>query len=209
MSKYENLPPQEIEKTSFKIIRSELSHRLDPEQEPVILRCIHTSADFDYQDSLYFSEGVIDKALTALQQGANLITDTQMALAGINKRAAQKLGLSLHCFVADPEVTQKAKELGVTRSRLAVEKGLSLPAPQIFVIGNAPTALLHLADLIAKGQADPALVIGVPVGFVNVLEAKAAIMEQPVPQIVNRGRKGGSNIAAAIVNALMYQLVER
>ncbi|MDO5015441.1 MAG: precorrin-8X methylmutase [Eubacteriales bacterium] len=209
MSNYENLPPQEIENTSFQIIRSELSHRLDPEQEPIILRCIHTSADFDYQDSLYFSEGVIEKALTAFQGGANLITDTQMALAGINKRAAKELGLSLHCFVADPELATKAKELGVTRSKLAVEKGLSLPEPQILVIGNAPTALLHLADLIAKGQADPALVIGVPVGFVNVLEAKAAIMEQPVPQIVNRGRKGGSNIAAAIVNALMYQLVER
>lgn len=209
MSKYENLPPQEIEATSFKIIRSELGQDLDPKEEAVILRCIHTSADFEYRDSLYFSDGVIDKALSALKSGANLITDTQMALAGINKRAAEALDLKLHCFVADPELAARAKDLGVTRSKLAVDKGLTLPEPQIFVIGNAPTALLHLADLIAKGQAAPALVIGVPVGFVNVLEAKAAIMEQDVPQIVNRGRKGGSNIAAAIVNALMYQLVER
>ena len=146
------------------------------------------------------------KALAALRRGCRIVTDTQMARAGINKAAAGKLGVEIECFMSDPDVAETAKSRGFTRAVASMEKAASLPGETIFVIGNAPTALLRLKELIDAGSVKPALVIGVPVGFVNILESKAAIMEADVPYIVAKGRKGGSNVAAAIVNALMYQI---
>lgn len=206
MTAFKDLKPQDIEAKSFEIIQSELTKELDPKQAPVIMRCIHTSADFEYQESLYFSEGVIDKTLAILKTGAHIITDTNMARAGINKQAVTKLGLQVSCFVADDDVAAIAKQTGTTRSRIAVDKAAALEGPKIFVVGNAPTALIRIYELIQAGRLQPELVIGAPVGFVNVVESKNLIMETQVPQIVNRGRNGGSNIAAAIVNALMYML---
>lgn len=198
--------PMEIEKRSFEIITQELTVPIPKENELVVKRVIHCTADFDYAQNLAFSDGAVAHALDVLQKGCDIVTDTQMAMAGINKSAAAALGCGLHCFMSDPDVAQTAKERGSTRAAAAMEKAASLNKPLIFAVGNAPTALLALRDLIDAGKVKPELIIGVPVGFVNILEAKDAIMEAGVPYIVARGRKGGSNVAAAIVNALMYQL---
>lgn len=203
---FEQIPPREIEARSMAIIESELSVPLDPQEAPIIKRVIHASADFSYAENLHFSADALSSAYAALRQGARIITDTNMALAGINVRALQELRGEKHCFMADPEVVAAAHTRGETRAVLAVEKALTLPAPQIFVFGNAPTGLIRLGQAIEAGEVHPALVIGVPVGFVHVLEAKDYLQSLPVPQIVARGRKGGSNIAAAIVNALLYHL---
>ena len=169
-------------------------------------RVIHCTADFDYAENLVFSGGAVAKALEALRRGCDIVTDTQMARSGINKTAAAKLGCEIHCFMSDPDIAENAKKLGCTRAALSMEKASRLKKPLIFVIGNAPTALLKLKELIDAGAVRPELVIGVPVGFVNVIESKEAIMQIEYPYIVAKGRKGGSNVAAAIVNALMYQL---
>jgi len=200
------LNPNEIEKHSFEIISSELKAPLCAENELVIKRVIHTTADFDYAENLVFSAHVVPTALELLKNGCDIVTDTQMAKAGINKAAAEKLGCAIHCFMSDADVAKEAKERGVTRAIVSMEKAAALRKPLIFAIGNAPTALLALRDLIAAGELLPALVIGVPVGFVNVVESKEEIMKAGIPYIVAKGRKGGSNVAAAIVNALMYQL---
>ena len=203
----EHLLPQEIEKRSFEIITEELAGRqLDPEQEPIIKRCIHTTADFDYADNLCFSKDAVSKALEALRQGADIVTDTQMAKAGINKRTLVRFGGTVHCFIADEDVATAAKERGMTRSAVSMEKAAELNKKLIFAIGNAPTALIKLHEMIQEGKVYPDLIIGVPVGFVNVVQSKELILETEVPYIVARGRKGGSNVAAAICNALLYQI---
>lgn len=205
----ENVLPADIEARSFEIIRSELPHPVPEDLAPVIIRAIHTSADFEYADSLCFSEGVMDIARNALKNGATIVTDTNMALAGINRGALEKLGCRKICFMADPEVAAAAKENGFTRAAASVDKAASINGPLIYAVGNAPTALIRLYEKISSGEMKPDLIIGVPVGFVNVVQAKELIMTAGVPYIVARGRKGGSNVAAAIVNALMYTITRK
>ena len=203
----EQVLPQEIEKRSFEIITQELGDfPLIPGTEPIVKRCIHTSADFDYAKNLRFSEGVVEKALKAIQNGASIVTDTQMARAGINKKALARYGGEVYCFMSDEDVARKAKENGTTRATASMDKAASLGIPLIFAIGNAPTALVRLYELIEEKKLSPELIIGVPVGFVNVVASKELIMETETPYIVEAGRKGGSNIAACICNALLYML---
>ncbi len=206
----EQVLPQEIEKRSFEIISEELGEKeIEEKYAPIIKRVIHTTADFDYADNLVFSEGVLEKALTALQNGACIVTDTQMARAGINKSVLAKLGVEIYNFIADEDVAQLAKQNGTTRSVACMNKAAALGKPVIFVIGNAPTALIRIYELVQEGKVKPELIIGTPVGFVNVVQSKELIMELPVPYIIAKGRKGGSNVAAAIVNALLYIIYER
>ena len=208
----ENVLPSEIEKRSFEIITEELTQSgivLDPEKAPVIKRCIHTSADFDYADNLCFSPDAVRKAMEAIRNGACIVTDTQMAKAGINKRALARYGGEVYCFMSDEDVAKIAKENGTTRATASMDKAASLDKKLIFAIGNAPTALVRLYELIEDGRLDPELIIGVPVGFVNVVQSKELIMESGAPYIVARGRKGGSNIAACICNALLYMIDNR
>lgn len=206
----ENVEPRDIERRSFEIITQELGDRkLDPEKELIIKRCIHTSADFDYADTLCFSEDVVKKALDALRQGACIVTDTQMGRSGINKRALARYGGEVYCFISDEDVAETAKKNGTTRATASMDKAASLQKPLIFAIGNAPTALVRLYELIEEGKINPALIIGVPVGFVNVVQSKELIMKTDAPYIVAKGRKGGSNIAACICNALLYMLGDR
>jgi len=205
----EQIAPMEIEKRSFEIITEELPHPVDEALAPIIKRVIHTTADFEYADTLCFSEGVLEKALCAIKAGATIVTDTTMAKAGINKRMLAKHGGTVCCFIGDEDVAAAAKENGTTRSLEAMKKAAKLEGPVIYAIGNAPTALVQLHDMIVDGSIDPALVIGVPVGFVNVVASKELIMETEVPYIVNRGRKGGSNVAAAICNAILYELTRQ
>ena len=203
----EHLLPAEIEKRSFEIITEELKARsLNQEHELIIKRAIHTTADFDYADNLCFSENVVTKALQALRTGADIVTDTQMAKAGINKRILAKYGGEVHCFIADEDVASEAKRRATTRSAISMEKAAKLNKKLIFAIGNAPTALIKLYEMLQEGVVNPELIIGVPVGFVNVVQSKELIMQTQVPYIVARGRKGGSNVAAAICNALLYQM---
>lgn len=205
--------PQDIELNSFEIITQILGDmKLDPKHENIIKRVIHTTADFDYVENLFFSENVVDTALSYLKNGAYIVTDTQMSKSGINKKALSKLGCSIECFIDNEEVSIIAKEKSITRSSVAVEYALkNINQPIIFVVGNAPTALIKLYDIIKykKDLPKPSLIIGVPVGFVNVIESKELIMELDIPCIIAKGRKGGSNVAAAICNALMYEIVER
>lgn len=204
----EKIKPMDIEKRSFEIITELLGDRkLDPENELVIKRVIHTSADFDYVDNLAFSEHAVRRGIEALRNGCDIVTDTQMAKAGINKTILAKLGGEVHCFMSDPDVAAEAKARGITRAIVSMERAAGLKKPCIFAIGNAPTALVSLHELILDKKIDPALVIGVPVGFVNVVESKEMILDLDVPYIVAKGRKGGSNVAAAICNALLYQIM--
>lgn len=202
----ENVLPQDIEKRSFEIIESELEKPLPKETELIVKRCIHTSADFDYAQNLCFSEGVVDKAIEALKAGTDIVTDTQMAKAGINKKSLSRFGGEVYCFMSDEDIALEAKENGTTRAVASMNKAAALGKPLIFAIGNAPTALIRLYELIEDKKLSPALIIGVPVGFVNVVQSKELIMQAPVPYIVAKGRKGGSNIAACIVNALLYMI---
>lgn len=206
----ENVKPREIETRSFEIITQELGERkLPADQELIIKRCIHTSADFDYADNLCFSENAVKKAMDAIKGGACIVTDTQMAKSGINKRALARYGGEVFCFMSDEDVAAQAKENGTTRATASMDKAASLKRPLIFAIGNAPTALVRLYELIEEGKIRPELIIGVPVGFVNVVQSKELIMQTDVPYIVARGRKGGSNIAACIVNALLYKINDK
>ena len=198
--------PNDIEKRSMEIIESELVVDIPEINKDVVKRVIHCTADFDYANNLVFSVGAVEKALDALRRGCDVVTDTQMAKSGINKAAAAKLGCEIHCFMSDADVAEIAKERGCTRAVASMEKAAGIERPLIFAIGNAPTALLKLKEMIDAGEVRPELVIGVPVGFVNVIESKEAIMEADCPYIVAKGRKGGSNVAAAIVNALMYKI---
>lgn len=201
--------PEEIEKRSFEIISEELRERgilLPAEQEMVTKRVIHTSADFDYANTMTYSKNAVSIAKELLKNGADIVTDTNMALSGINKKVLSKLGGCAHCFMADEDVASIAKKRGVTRAVVSMEKAVNIEKPVIFVVGNAPTALIQLYEMMQESNWRPAFVVGVPVGFVNVEVAKALIMETEVPYIINRGRKGGSNVAAAICNALLYEL---
>lgn len=203
----EYVKPMDIEKRSFEIITQLLGDTpMEPENEPVIKRVIHTSADFDYAQNLVFSPGAVQIGLEALKSGCDIVTDTQMAKAGINKTALGKLGGTVHCFMSDEDVAREAKQRGVTRATVSMERAAALDKSCIFAIGNAPTALIAIKELMDIGKLHPALIIGVPVGFVNVVESKELIIASEVPHIVARGRKGGSNVAAAICNALLYQL---
>jgi precorrin-8X/cobalt-precorrin-8 methylmutase len=210
LNKIEHVQPTEIEKRSFEIISSELEERgitLPSDEEMITKRVIHTSADFDYAMTMTYSKNAVSIAKNLLLNGADIVTDTNMALAGINKKALAKLGGKAHCFMADEEVAVTAKQRGVTRAQVSMEKAGNIKKPVIFAIGNAPTALIKLYEMISKDNFTPAFIIGVPVGFVNVEVAKELIMETDIPYIVNKGRKGGSNVAAAICNALIYELV--
>ena len=200
----ENVKPMDIEKRSFEIITEELGYALPEKEAPIIKRCIHTSADFDYAENLCFSEDVVEKALKALKNGACIVTDTQMAKSGINKKALAKYGGEVYCFMSDEDVAETAKKNGTTRATASMDKAAVMDKPLIFAIGNAPTALVRLYELIEDGKLKPELIIGVPVGFVNVVQSKELIMQAEVPYIVAKGRKGGSNIAACICNALLY-----
>lgn len=204
----EKIKPMEIEARSFEIITQILGDRvLDPENELVIKRAIHTTADFDYADNLVFSEHAVKTGIEALRAGCDIVTDTQMARAGINKTILASLGGEVHCFMSDADVAAEAKTRGVTRAFVSMEKAARLQKPCIFAIGNAPTALAALEELMEADALHPALIIGVPVGFVNVVESKELILAQHrAPYIIARGRKGGSNVAAAICNALLYQI---
>lgn len=206
--------PGDIEKRSMEIIRSELGDRtFPPELEPVILRCIHTSADFDYADNLYFSPEVIARAHDLLKAGANIVTDTRMAWSGISRTTLERFGGQVHCFMSDPDVAEEARHRGSTRAVVCMDRGVrlqnELDTPVIFAVGNAPTALIRLVEWIRNTGFQPGLIIGAPVGFVNVVEAKEMVIETGVPAIVARGRKGGSNVAAAICNALIYEATGR
>lgn len=203
----EQVQPREIEARSFEIITQELGDcPLVPGTELIVKRCIHTSADFDYARNLCFSENVVEKALEAIRKGADIVTDTQMAKAGINKKALAKYGGEVYCFMSDEDVAAKAKEQGSTRAVASMDKAAEMGKPLIFAIGNAPTALVRLYELIEEKKISPYLIIGVPVGFVNVVQSKELIMDTDAPYIVARGRKGGSNIAACICNALLYMI---
>lgn len=209
INKIERLLPEEIEKRSFEMITEELRQRgisLPEEQEKITKRVIHTSADFDYADTMTYSENAVAIAKELLKNGADIVTDTNMALSGINKKVLAKLGGQAHCFMADEDVARIAKIRGVTRAAVSMEKAAGIEKPVIFAVGNAPTALIRLYEMMKEGNWRPAFVIGVPVGFVNVVAAKELIMETEVPYIINRGRKGGSNVAAAICNALLYSV---
>lgn len=205
----EHLLPEQIEQRSFEIIDGELKKRgivLPKEQEMITKRVIHTTADFEYTDTLTFSEGAVGIARELLKKGADIVTDTNMALSGINKRSLAGLGGEVHCYMADETVAKLAKERGTTRAAVSMEMAARIQKPVIFAVGNAPTALIQIYEMMQGSDWRPAFVIGVPVGFVNVEAAKELIWQTDVPFIINRGRKGGSNVAAAICNALIYEL---
>ncbi len=205
LEKIEVVRPEEIEKRSMEIITEELQGKTWPEPEfSIVKRCIHTSADFDYAKNICFSKDAARLGVEALRRGAVIVTDTKMAWSGINKKKLQEYGGKAYCFMADEDVAKEAKERGCTRATICMERGAALKREVIFAIGNAPTALIRLYELIEEGKLSPALIIGAPVGFVNVVEAKELIMKTDVPYIVPRGRKGGSNIAATICNAMLY-----
>ena len=208
-----HVKPQDIEAKSFEIIAAELAEMgiaLDPEKDRIIRRAIHTSADFDYAHTLCFSDGAVSAARDLIRGGADIVTDTNMALTGINKRRLAGYGGSARCYMADEDAAAEAKERGVTRASVSMERAvadaMASGRKTIFAIGNAPTALITLREMYDEGRFKPDFVIGVPVGFVNVVEAKELILETDIPYIINRGRKGGSNVAAAIVNALLYSM---
>lgn len=201
--------PADIEKRSFEIISQELAEKnivLPEEQRLVTMRAIHTTADFDYACTMRYSADAVSVAKNLLQSGADIVTDTNMAFTGINKKKLAQYGGQAHCFMADEDVAIEAKRRQVTRATVSMEKAMRIDKPVIFAIGNAPTALISLHEIMQKTGKKPEFVIGVPVGFVNVEAAKELIMESDIPYIVNQGRKGGSNVAAAICNALLYQL---
>lgn len=201
----QQVAPAEIEARSMEIIRSELKQPLPPENEAVILRAIHTTADFDYAQNLCFSPNAVRQGVEALRGGADIVTDTTMAMSGINKRVLAKFGGQVYNYIADGDVAAEAKARGITRAAVSMERAAAMGKTLVYAIGNAPTALVRLYELWRDGTLPaPALIVGVPVGFVNVVEAKELTMQMNCPWIVARGRKGGSNLAAAICNALLY-----
>lgn len=201
----QRVAPADIETRSMEIIESEMApHSFTPEQLPVVKRCIHTSADFDYQRNLRFTPGAVAAGVAAIKAGCTIVTDTEMARSGINKRVLEKFGGRAVCFMADKDVAEEAKARGVTRATVSMERAAALEGPVIFAVGNAPTALVRICELMDEGRLSPALVIGVPVGFVNVVESKELLSAMPGEHIAAMGRKGGSNIAATICNAMLY-----
>lgn len=208
---YKHILPGDIEKTSMSIIEAELADKgiiIDEAVKPVMYRVIHTSADFDYVQNLRITDGAVEAAVEKLSEGGlTFITDTNMALSGINKRALSTTGNNALCYMAEHDIAVAAKEKETTRAAVSMEKGLQEYPDGIFVSGNAPTALITISKMIRQGYR-PTMVIGVPVGFVNVVESKAELLqvceEYGIPAIVAVGRKGGSNVAASICNALLY-----
>ena len=204
--------PSEIEKRSFEIIEAELKSKnivLPESEKAVTMRVIHASADFDYASTMKYSPDAVEIARKLLLEGADIVTDTNMAKAGINRKTLEAFGGNIHCFMADEDVAEEAKKRGLTRAAVSMERAAKLGKPVIFAIGNAPTALISLYEMMEKGIFTPLFVIGVPVGFVNVEAAKELFLNScKVPFIINSGRKGGSTIAAAICNALLYGLKE-
>ncbi|MEY8390223.1 precorrin-8X methylmutase [Lachnospiraceae bacterium] len=206
----EQVSPEEIEARSFEIISQELGDfKLEEPCASVVKRVIHTTADFDYAKNLAFSPHVVEHALEALRKGACIVTDTRMAMAGINKKALKELGTEVYNFMGDADVAKLAKQNHTTRAAACMEKAAALKKPVIVAVGNAPTALIRIYELVREGKFLPELIIGTPVGFVNVLQSKELALSLSVPHIIARGRKGGSNVAAAIVNALLYMLYDR
>ena len=204
------MKPQEIENLSFKIIEKEAGdYSFSDDQWPIVRRMIHTSADFEYMKTIRFYPGAVQKGIKAIQKGCRIFTDTNMARVGIRKKEIHEFGGKVNCLIADEDVAHQAKKTGTTRALAAVDMACGRMNDGIYVVGNAPTALLRLIELIKDKKANPALVIGFPVGFVNAAESKDELMLLDVPYITNKGRKGGSNIAAAIVNALAIMAVEQ
>mgnify|MGYP005851241671 CR=1 FL=1 len=202
--------PREIEKTSFEIINRELGDRGWPKEiARVITRIIHTTADFSFAETTEISPGAVDAAVEAIRNGGHIVTDTNMARAGINQRLLRTFGGRVHCYTAWERVAVRAAREGLTRSAVAMRLAAGRKDNRVFAIGNAPTALFELKRLIEGGEVSPEVVIGVPVGFVGAAEAKEAIRQAGIPYIITRGRKGGSNVAAAIVNALLCLAAER
>ena len=201
----QRVAPAEIEQRSMEIIASEMgTTSFTQEQLPIVKRCIHTSADFDYVKNLQFTAGAVAAGLAAIRAGCTIVTDTQMARSGINKKVLGKFGGQAVCFMSDEDVAAEAKARGETRATVSMERAAALMGPVILAIGNAPTALVRACELMEAGTFSPALVIGVPVGFVNVVESKELLASMPGEHIIAMGRKGGSNIAATICNAMLY-----
>jgi precorrin-8X/cobalt-precorrin-8 methylmutase len=199
------MKPGEIEALSFKIIDREAgAHGFSSVQWGVVRRMIHTSADFEYKESVRIHPDAVTAGMTAIRNGKSIITDTNMARVGIRQRDLNPFGATVKCYMNDSAVAENAKTAGTTRAHAAVDAAVSDMAGGIYVVGNAPTALLHLIERVEEKKAQPALIIGLPVGFVNAAESKAELLklDQP-PYITNVGRKGGSNVAAAVVNALV------
>jgi precorrin-8X/cobalt-precorrin-8 methylmutase len=206
----EKVRPEEIEKRSFEIISEILGARIFPKlHEPIIKRVIHTTADFEFADIINISENAVEKAFESIKGGCDIVTDTKMAASGINKKALLGYGGKVVCFMDDDEIAIRAKASNVTRASLCMEKAAIGSNNKVFAIGNAPTALIRLCELIEEGVISPQLIIGVPVGFVNVIESKQLLKKMNVPYIISEGRKGGSNVAAAIVNAILYMMGDR
>ena len=201
----QRVAPAEIEQRSMEIIASEMgTTSFTQEQLPIVKRCIHTSADFDYVKNLRFTAGAVEAGLAAIRAGCTIVTDTQMARSGINKKVLGKFGGQAVCFMSDEDVAAEAKARGETRATVSMERAAALTGPVILAVGNAPTALVRACELMEAGTFSPALVIGVPVGFVNVVESKELLASMPGEHIIAMGRKGGSNIAATICNAMLY-----
>lgn len=208
--KVEHILPADIERRSMEIIEEELGDIiLPPDEKDIIKRVVHTTADFDYVRNLRFSPSAVRRGLEALKRGCTIVTDTNMACMGISAPGLNKLGAGKVCYMADSDVAQAAREQGTTRAQASMDKAAKLTGPLIIAVGNAPTALLRLKELIESRRINPDLIIAVPVGFVNVVYAKEEIMKAGIPYITALGRKGGSNVAAAICNALIYTLTRQ
>jgi len=201
--------PEDIERRSMELIGRELPFPIPEENEAVVKRVIHATADFDFAENLVFSDGAVRLGVQAIKKGRSIVADTAMIMAGVNKRVLSGFGGRVYCFMSEPDVAEEAKRRGCTRAAVSMEKANDLGLPLIYAIGNAPTALISLHELLEAGRlVRPELIIGVPVGFVNVVEAKELILRTDIPHLVARGRKGGSNVAAAICNALIYAASE-
>ena len=197
------MKPEQIEQSSFNIIDQEAGfHNFTPEQWSIVRRMIHTTADFEYQQMVRIHSAAISAGIGAIKAGKTIITDTNMARVGIRKKELEPFGVSVKCFINDSAVQEVARQNGITRAKAAVDAAVPDMNGGIYVVGNAPTALLRLIELVTNQQASPALIIGLPVGFVNAAESKASLIEMDYPYISNVGRKGGSNVAASVVNAL-------
>ena len=204
------MKPAEIEALSFRIIDQEAgNHGFPEDQWTIVRRMIHTRADFEYLTSVRFHAEAVRAGVAAITTGRNIVTDTNMARAGIRKSAILRFGGSRECLIDDPTVAHAARDSGCTRAMAAVDAAIPMMRKGIYVIGNAPTALLRLMELIRAGKAEPALVVGLPVGFVNAAESKAMLVEMDIPFISNVGRKGGSNVAASVINALIVLALDQ
>jgi len=198
------MKPEQIEALSFQIIEKEAGlHPFSDPQWAVVRRIIHTTADFEYLSTVRFQPDAIAAGIRAIRLGRSIVCDTRMAQAGMKKQALSRFGVRVECFIEDPRVVRAAAEEGITRAAAAVDTALEVMEGGLYAVGNAPTALLRLVERLREKRARPALVVGFPVGFVNAAETKAALLETDIPYITNTGRKGGSNVAAAVINALL------